>query len=252
MAPTIDILIRSYYRDVQWLVLAVASIRRFVSGYRELVVVLPETSMSRVDWPVAPILRDVTLRQCDDHRNDYIGQQITKLHADTYSDADVILHVDSDHVFVAPCDLQHRLFESGKIRMGFDPSERRPVTDGWRRCPSVFMRRDVALDLTASPPVAFPRHLYSAVRRFSEQTHGLSIQEYASTMRSDRFCEFALLRGYALVCEPGLYAWVDVSTHRFIAECRAFWSRAQTPESVMHELPQTLQSMLSSTYAPGS
>jgi hypothetical protein len=249
MPPTIDILIRSYYRDLQWLVLAVAAIRCFVSGYRDLIVVLPDTSVGRIDWPAVPILRDAVIRRCHDYENDYIGQQITKLYADTYSDAEVILHLDSDHVFVAPCDLQDQLFEAGKLRMEFDSSERRPLADGWRRCPAVFLGRAVPLDVTGSPPVAFPRHLYSEVRRFCEQTHGLSIQDYTSTTRSDRFSEFAVLRGYALVSEPGLYAWVDTSTHGFIPACRRFWSRAQTPGSVRRELPEALWSMLPSTNA---
>ena len=62
--------------------------------------------MGRINWPAVPILRDVVIRHCHNYENDYIGQQITKLHADTYSDASVILHLDSDQVFVAPCDLQ--------------------------------------------------------------------------------------------------------------------------------------------------
>jgi hypothetical protein len=251
MATTIDILIRSYHRDVDWLVLAVASIRLFVSGYRDLIVVLPEMSVDRINWPAVPILQDVVVLHCHNYANDYVGQQITKLHADTYTDADVILHLDSDQVFVAPCDLHDQLFAAGRLRMECDSSERRPLVDGWRRCPAVFLRRAVPLDVTASPPVAFPHHLYAEVRRFCERTHGLPIQDYASTLRSDRFSEFAVLRGYALLNEPGRYAWVDTSTHSFMAECRTFWSRAQTPGSVRRELPETLWSMLPSTTASG-
>jgi hypothetical protein len=208
--------------------------------------------MARLDWAAIPALRHVSFHRCDDFSNDYIGQQITKLHADTYSDADVILHVDSDNVFVAPCHLPDRLFEHGKLRIACDPSGRRPPSDGWRRCASIFLRQDVSVDVTGAPPVAFRRHLYRALRQRCEEAHGISIRQYALTTRVDQFSEFALLRAYALLYEPREYAWVDVSTRAYLPECRSFWSRAQTSAAVMHELPEVLRSRLASWSAAES
>jgi hypothetical protein len=240
MSPSIAILIRSYHRDAAWLSLAVTSVQRFVVGCRELIVVLPHASVDRLDWLRFPALRQVTIRECDDYPDDYIGQQITKLHADRFTDADVILHVDSDQVFVNPCDLRARLFDRGTLRMAFDGSGARPPTDGWRRCASVFMREDVPLDVTVPAPVAMPRALYADVRAFCEEAHGCSIAQYASTLRADRFSEFAVLRAYALMREREAFAWVDVSRRRVLPECRTFWSRAQTPAQVMPQLPVAL------------
>src|SRR5438132_7950295 len=46
---------------------------------------------------IAPVGR---LEFCPDYRDDYLGQQATKLSADTFTDADFICHVDSDCIFV--------------------------------------------------------------------------------------------------------------------------------------------------------
>jgi hypothetical protein len=247
--PPIDILIRSYYRDRAWLVLAVSSIGVFVRGYRRVIVVVPDASLARVDWRREPALRDVDLRACRDFPDDYVGQQITKLHADTYTDAEVILHLDSDNVFVSPCDLSAALFEQGKLRITFAAAGR-PAADGWRRCASDFLRQDVPFDLTGPPPVAFRRSTYGALRRFCREAHGLPLHEYASRLRGDRLCEFAMLRGYALLHEPEEYRWADASIHDALPECRRFWSRAQAPCGIVEQLPPPLRRVAAAASAP--
>lgn len=240
MAPSIDIVIRSYYRDLRWLALSLRSIDMFVTGHRQVVVVVPRASLPRVTAPALLFRAGVRVRACGDHADDYLGQQITKLHADQYTDADVIVHLDSDQVFVSFCDLRERLFEGGRPRTSFDTSDRRAVTDGWRRCPEVFFGQWIDWDLTPPPPLVLPRHIYPALRGYCRRRHGVSMYTYAQATPPDRFCEVALLRGFALLNEPAGYTWVDVRHSDLLPECRTFWSRAETPESVAHTLPAPL------------
>ena len=242
MTAAIDIVVRSYYRDRHWLTLALRSIAMFASGYRQVVVVVPQASVSRMNLTVSEV--DMRLLVCRDYDDDYLGQQITKLHADLCTDADAILHLDSDQVFVAPCDLQARLFDQGRPRMVFDSSSRRQAIDGWRHCPSGFFGEPVPLDLTAPPPLVVPSHVHAELRALCCDLHGRSITEYALAAGADRFCEFALLRGYALTREPEEYAWIDAVHHRLLPECQSFWSRAETPASVADRLPAALASEL--------
>lgn len=240
MPRSIDILIRSYYRDLRWLTLALRSIEMFVTGHRQVVVVLPRASLSRMELSALHGMPRVRLRTCRDHRDDYLGQQITKLNADLHTDADIIVHLDSDQVFVAPCDLRARLFDSGRPRVSFDTSGRRPATDGWRRCPGLFFGKPVPWDLATPLPLALPRHIHAGLRDYCRRRHGMSIAEYAELTTIARFCELALLRGYSLVNEPTKYAWVDISDGDFVPECWTFWSRAEKPTTVAHRLPAAL------------
>ena len=96
---SIDVVIRSYYRDFRWLALALRSLERFVSGYRRVVVVVPQASLARSDVAVLGSGANVVVQSCGDFADDYVGQQVTKLHADLYTDADIIFHLDSDQIY---------------------------------------------------------------------------------------------------------------------------------------------------------
>jgi hypothetical protein len=249
MTRTTDIFIRSFHRDRYWLALALRSIAAFVSGHRRVVVVVPRSSLGRME-PTDIASHGVQLRVCGDYADDYLGQQVTKLHADLYTDADVILHLDSDQVFVAPCDLSARLFDRGRPRMAWEQDSVRPRTDGWRRCPTAFLGEPVQPDVTGPPPLVVPRDVYPRIRAFCRETHGMSIRRYAFAVGAAQFCEFALLRGFVLAREPERCAWVESDRHPLLPECRNFWSRTQTPDSVAGSLPAELTAGTPPT-APG-
>jgi hypothetical protein len=234
----IDIVIRSYHRDQRWLALALRSIGLYVTGHRRVVVVVPKASLPRMTIAelAAPGVR---LRICRDYENDYLGQQITKLHADRHTDAELIVHLDSDQVFLAPCDLRARLLDGTRPRLAFGTADRRPAGDGWLRCPEVFFGQPLDRDLTLPPPVIMRRQVYSALRAYCRRRHERSLAGYAAATAPDRFCEFALLRGFVLLSQPDGYSWVDAE---LLPECRTFWSRAQTPRAVAHQLPAALVS----------
>lgn len=237
---SIDVVIRSYYRDFRWLALALRSLERFVSGYRRVVVVVPQASLARSDVAVLGSGANVVVQSCGDFADDYVGQQVTKLHADLYTDADIIFHLDSDQIFVAACDLRERLFEGSRLKMSFDRSRRRPANDGWRRCPESFFGRAIPWDLATPLPLAVPRHIYAALRACCSENHGKTITDYALTTAADRFCEMTLLRGYAMLEEADEYRWVDAEHGGLIPECRTFWSRSTTPSAIAGSLPTCL------------
>jgi hypothetical protein len=237
---SIDVVIRSYYRDFRWLALALGSLEQFVSGYRRVVVVVPRASLARLDVAVPGSGANIVVRSCGDFLDDYVGQQVTKLHADLYTDADIIFHLDSDQVFLAACDLRERLFDSGRLKMSFDRSCRRPAMDGWRRCPESFFRQAIPWNLATPPPLAVPRHIYAAVRDCCLKNHGRTISDYAFATAADRFCEMALLRGFAMLEEADEYRWVDAEHSELIPECRNFWGRSTTPFAISGLLPTCL------------
>src|SRR5947209_4154135 len=112
-STTCDLFIRSYWKDLEWLRFCLASIQRYCHGFRSVIVVVPRST--------APWLRRVSLPPhvrvefCRDYPDDYLGQQVTKLLADNFSDADYICHVDSDCVFFRPTSPED-LIVDGKPR----------------------------------------------------------------------------------------------------------------------------------------
>jgi len=187
---------------------------------------------------------NVVVQSCRDFADDYVGQQVTKLHADLYTDADIILHLDSDQIFVAACGLGECLFEDGKLKMSVDQSGRRPASDGWRRCPESFFGHAIPWDLATPLPLAVPRHIYAALRGYCSENYGKSIADYALATTADRFCEMALLRGFAMLEEADEYRWVNAEHGELIPECRTFWSRSTTLSEIAGCLPACLSAYL--------
>ncbi len=90
-----DILIRSYSRDFPWLSYALRSVQKFATGFRDVVIVIPDTD----DLPNLTVEKVVKVR---DTMPGYMAQQWSKLNAPAYSDADAFLYMDSDCIFTEP------------------------------------------------------------------------------------------------------------------------------------------------------
>ncbi|NCZ53069.1 MAG: hypothetical protein EBY81_04155, partial [Verrucomicrobia bacterium] len=164
MQASVDLFIRSYKKDFEWLSYCLKSCAKSAKGFRQIHIVVPHGDQHE--------LNHLTLEKvhiCPRYAEDYLGQQVTKLNADLYSDADFICHIDSDTVWlhdVSPKDFIHK----GKAIMYYEPYDKigecpwQPIIEeavGWK--PEFeFMRR---------PPHTFPRWIYKEIRDFLQTTH---------------------------------------------------------------------------------
>lgn len=98
-----SIFIRSYRGDFQWLRYCLRSTRKFVTGFDEIVLVIPVADRDELPVDVASMADRLHLRIEQTHG--YIDQQITKLRAHHYTTSERILFVDSDCVFFRPCTM---------------------------------------------------------------------------------------------------------------------------------------------------
>lgn len=103
--------------------------------------------------------RNVRVEFCRDYQDDYLGQQATKLLADTFSDADYICHVDSDCIFFRPTSPQDFIVD-GKPRVLMQSCELLAGHRPWQRPTEKFLGFPVFDDFMRQPPFTFPRWLY--------------------------------------------------------------------------------------------
>jgi hypothetical protein len=237
--PTIscDIFIRSYYKDFQWLRYSLRSIEKYCRGFSKVVVVVPESSRQKLDW--LGLAGDLTFT-CNDQRDDYLGQQVTKLTADLFSEADFICHVDSDCVFRQPTTPQS-LFEKGKPRVLMAPYDRLDSHIPWRGLVEQVLRRPVEYEFMRMPPYTFPRWIYNCLREHVASLHGISLEDLILAQPPRGFSEFNVLGAYAFYHHPEKFHWLDVAAWPSAREhCRTFWSWGGIDETVRQELEQIL------------
>lgn len=236
-----DIFIRSYWRDLDWLDLCLASIARFCRGFRAVVVVVPR---STVPWlrrrPVR--LESARLELCPDYPDDYLGQQVTKLSADRWSNADLVCHVDSDCIFCRPTT-PGDLLDQGRPRIVARPYTLLGRHWPWQRPTEAFLGWEVSHDYMQRPPFLVPRWLYGELRGHAWAHHGMDLERYVLSRPPRGFSEFNALGAYARVRHPDRFVWVDDSvSDPGLPCCRWYWSWGGLDDATRREIEDLLGS----------
>lgn len=220
---TCDIFIRSYWKDLAWLEFCLASIQKFCRGFRAVIVVVPRSSRPWLPANFA-FAEDVEICFCRDYRDDYLGQQATKLMADSFSDADFICHVDADCIFSRFCTPRD-LIIAGKPCVVMRPSALLGFHWPWRKPTETFLGWAVSHDFMQRPPFVFPSWLYPELRNHAVSTHGMDLETYITTRPPRGFSEFNALGAYAHARHHDRFIWLDNSlSDAGEPFCRWYWS----------------------------
>jgi hypothetical protein len=101
---TVDIFIKTYYKDFVWLEYLLRSIKKFASGFRNIVIVsdddghlLPDIFKEIINFTLVYVKVPETTRYIN-HGIGYIWQQCIKLNWYKYTNADSVIIFDSDEM----------------------------------------------------------------------------------------------------------------------------------------------------------
>ena len=237
MAITVDIVVRSYYRDIQWLRYCLRSIDRFCNAFRQTLVVVPESCRERIHR--SPLDRVETIF-CPNYADDYLGQQVTKLYADTITDADYILHVDSDCTFRVPVR-PDVLLSDGRPEVMITPVEAFQRTPPWQAQTERALGFPVKYDYLRRQPQIYPRWLYGHLRAHVRAIHGRELTDYVLDQGPLGFSEFNALGALAHRDYPDAFCWrewlMPDYDERF---CRIHWSWGGLTAEIRNELEAIL------------
>ena len=239
MTATCDLFIRSYWKDLEWLSFCLQSIRRYCHGFRSVIVVVP---MSAKAWlKRAPLPDTAHVEFCRDYPDDYLGQQVTKLLADTFSDADFFCHVDSDCVFcrrTTPEDL----IVDGRPRVLMRSCELLGRNRPWQAPTERFLGCPVLDDFMCHPPFTFPRWLYPRVRGRALAGHGTDIESYIIAQPQRGFSEYNVMGAYAWQNHHQDFVWIDVGAVPLpTPHCRWYWSWGGIDAAIRDEIRALLE-----------
>ncbi len=234
---TFDIVIRSYYRDFAWLRYCLASIDRYAAGFSRRIVVVPESS---VDWLATYGLEPAGLVVCADFRDDYVGQQLTKLYADDLSEADFIVHFDSDCVLARTLQASD-CAEDGKPVIWMTHFDELSPVSGRREGVSRLLGVDVPYDFMRRMPIVFPRWLYSALREHVVARHGGDFRAIVAALPPGQLSEFNLLASLAYLYHRDAFGWrVVPAAATDWQRCRFYWGRAGLSAEIEREISSIL------------
>lgn len=215
MQTIVDLFIRSYIKDFEWLGYCLKSCAKSAKGFRDIHIVVPHGDQEHL----AHLTRE-KVHVCPKYSEDYLGQQITKLNADNYSDADFICHIDSDTVWtkdVSPSDFIH----DNKAIIYYEPYS------GIGECPwqpivEEALKWKPDHEFMRKPPHIFPRWLYPEIRKYLSDTHGMPFDTFVATRPQRRFSEYNVLGAYAWKNHHAEFEWRHPSQDK--PTVRQFWS----------------------------
>ncbi len=218
----IDIFIRTYKRDFQLLKCTIYSILKYVKSFRSIIITVRIKEYNDIINTLK--LEGFYMRNIEKFKiigtpnfnddMDYFGQQITKLHADVYTDAEYIMFIDSDCVFYDNFDIEKEMFDDeNKVILLIDKWENLPkMYDVWKTFLQVcdfktdfeFMRR---------LPLLYPSKILKNIREYMSSKYNVEfvnacLQIYNSTnlyLPHKYFSEFNLIGTYSYIYEPNYF-----------------------------------------------
>jgi len=218
----IDIFIRTYKRDFPLLKCALYSILKYVTSFRTIVItvrnkeyieLINTLKIERFFINNINKFKIISVQNFNDNM-DYFGQQITKLHADIYTNAEYIMFVDSDCVFYDNFDIQKELFDKDeKVIL---------LTEKWENLPKIYHVWKTFLqvcdfktefEFMRRMPLIYPSKIFKNLRDYISAKYKIKfiyacLQIYNSTnnyLPNKYFSEFNLLGAYSYIYEPNYF-----------------------------------------------
>jgi hypothetical protein len=238
---TIDIFIKSYRPDFWLLHFALRSITRNVTGYNNIVLLIPEKDKYDFDTRVLP---DRTLiHYVEDKSPGWLAQQWYKMSAYNYSNADYIMFSDSDCIFTYPINLQDYIIDD-KPEILYTNWDLVGDALAWRRPTEIFMGESVPYEFMRRNCLIYHRSTLLHIAGYSPDLEN-------TIMKSEKWSEFNCFGAFAYKYERDKYSFVDTANWTFVpAKSEQVWSHASKKEGVseihLREYIRTLETIMKS------
>lgn len=218
----VDIFIRTYKNDLAWLQYCLKSIAKYVTGYRDIIICIPENQLHLLgSWNLTKE-RIVT---CPVYPDDYLGQQVSKLNADVYCEgADYILYVDSDCVFLKPFDCSNLLREENPVIYKTNYSQ---VGDAicWKGITEKALnKKGIEFEYMRRLPLLYRTETLADLREYMELIHGVPVETYIKSQPLRAFSEFNVLGAFADFFSPEKYVFINTDDGVEDPYLNQFWS----------------------------
>lgn len=239
MNKSIDIFIKSYKDDFWILYYALASIEKNVTGYNNVILLIPEKDKEEFDTRVLPLR--TLVHYVEDKTPGWLYQQVCKLNAHRYSFADYIMFSDSDCIFTRKVNVQDYI-KDDKPEILY--TEWQKVGD------AIVWKEPTELFLFDSVP-------YEFMRRNNQLVHKSTLVEISKykpnleeiIMGSGSFSEFNCIGAFAYKYEKDKYTFINTDDWTYVPPiAEQLWSHSSKAAGVsevhLREFIRTIETIL--------
>lgn len=200
MIDLVDIFIKSYSKDFWLLEIALKTITKNVTGYNNLVLLIPEHEKHDFDTRRLP---DRTLiHYVNEYGDGYLFQQVCKIQAYKYCNAGYIMFSDSDCFFDHPINLADFIPNPEILYTDYNEI---PDAKIWKKPTEDFLKEPVYYEFMRRNCLIYHRDTLIEISKYApgiEQT----------IMNSERFSEFNAIGAFAFKYERDRYTFINTNT----------------------------------------
>jgi len=193
----IDIFIRTYSKDFDILNVCLYSIKKYLTGFRNIIICVREKEYNL-------LTKVVNLQGCKviktfnyDDSVDYLGQQISKLHAHTYTDAEYIYFIDSDCILSDYMNIENVYFDKeNKLIILKDYWKNVGDANLWQPCLQ-YLGLLTEYEFMRRLPQLYPSNIFTPIKMLIQNKTGCKWHEGCHKIYSNaKFSEFNIMGSY--------------------------------------------------------
>lgn len=242
--PTIDLFIKSYKKDFWLLHIALETIRRNVTGYNSIILLIPEHEKHDFDTRNLPDRTLIHYVQ-ENYSNGWMHQQVFKLQAYKYSNADYIMFSDSDCLADHPINLQDFIVDD-RPEILYTDWARVGDAVAWRAPTERFMKGTVDWEFMRRNNCVFHRSTLEAISQYEPNIETV-------VMNSEKFSEFNVIGAFAFKYERHKYNFINTDDWTYVEpRMLQVWSHADKNGDELHmkEWIRVLESVMKAFNVP--
>jgi len=240
---TIDIFIKSHRADFWLLQLALQTITKNVTGYNNLILLIPQRDSGEFDTRILP--PRTLVHYVTDEGFGWLRQQWYKMTAHNYCFSEYIMFSDSDCFFTRPINLQDVVKNNKPEILCTDWSK---VGDAivWRKPTEKFIGEPVAFERMRRNNQVYHRSTLVSISQFSPD-----LEQQIMGAEDKKFSEFNCMSSYAFRFENDKYTFVNTDDWTYVPPlAEQVWShsskREGASETHLREYIRTLETILKS------
>lgn len=233
----------SFRGDFDWLPFLFRSIEKYCHGFHEVVLAVPTGDAALLG--LMPTNVKVVEFPEDGFMSGFMCHQWIKLNADKYCSGDVIVHVDSDSVFIAPTTPQTFLTSDNKCINLCERFENAGDAQVWQASTEMTVGRKVEFETMRRLGLCYPRECYKGLRDHFEKVNRRPLREYLEAIPArgtakETFSEFNAIGAFGMYFMADRFKFIDVGKEKKPENTiHQFWSIDRpTQEDVQAKLKE--------------
>ena len=202
----IDIFYKSYSKDIEWLKYSLKSLTKHVTGYDNIVIIVPIEEKGFFESLELPINTKVI--GVKESGNGYLFQQVCKIQAHKYCDSEFIFFADSDCIFDHDINIQDFVADS-KPEILYTHYDKVGNAICWKKPTEDFIKEPVEYEFMRRNCLIYHRNTLENIAIYEPNLEHI-------IMSSERFSEYNAIGVYAWKYEKDKYSFVNTDTWEYV------------------------------------